>query len=292
MTEINPIAIHPAVWPGELTAERVTPVALRAAELGFDRIVVPLRDPHTVDAEATERALRGTGIRPINTANQRPNADLSSMDPTVRALGLDRLRLSVRLARDMGSNHVGGVLYGPLQHASAQPNGDLRRTAAESLAIVADEAKDAGVRLVLEIVNRYETNLLTTAAAAVAFLAESGSDNLFLHLDTFHMNIEETDLTAAVRLALPHLAYLELGQNHRGDLADGHIPIRAVLVTALAAGYQGMIGVEAFSRDLMETPVATALAIWRDVFNDGDALAANAARLIHDVLAEHADSLR
>lgn len=281
----NPIAIHPAVWATELTPGNTTAIAGRAAELGYHRMVVPLRSPEAIDAGAFEKSLRGTGVRPINTANQQPDADLSSVDESVRERGRDRLRLAVRLARDMGSDHVGGVLYGPLRHAPAQPGDEVRRVAAESLAIVAEEAKAAGVRLVLEIVNRYETNLLTTAAAAVSFVEEAGSDNLFLHLDTYHMNIEEPDLDAAVRLALPHLTYLELGQNDRGDLTRGHVPIRDVLAAALAAGYRGMIGVEAFTRGLMTTPVATSLAIWRDVFDDGDIVAAAAANLIHDVLA-------
>ncbi|MFI7672104.1 sugar phosphate isomerase/epimerase family protein [Actinophytocola sp. NPDC049390] len=281
----NLIAIHPAVWATELTPDNATAIADRAAELGYHRVVVPLRTPETIDADAFGKALRNTGVRPVNTANQLPDADLSSVDPVVRERGRDRLRLAVKLARDMGSDHVGGVLYGPLRHAPAQPDDDVRRTAAESLAVVADEAKAAGVRLVLEIVNRYETNLLNTAAAAVSFVEEAGSDNLFLHLDTYHMNIEEPDLDAAVRLALPHLAYLELGQNDRGDLTRGHVPVRAVLAAALAAGYRGTIGVEAFTRELMTTPVATSLAIWRDVFDDGDALARAAAGLVRDVLA-------
>lgn len=283
----NQIAIHPAAWAAELTPDNATAIARHAAGHGFHRMIVPLRTPETIDAGAFEKALRDTGIRPVNTAGQLPDADLSSVDEEVRERGRNRLRLAVRLARDMGSDHVGGVLYGPLRHAPVQPSGETRRVAAESLAIVAEEAKTLGVRLVLEIVNRYETNLLTHAAAGVSFVEEAGSDNLFLHLDTYHMNIEEPDLGAAVRLALPHLAYLELGQNHRGDLTRGHIPVREVLATALAAGYRGMIGVEAFTRRLMTTQVATSLAIWRDVFDDGDTLAAEAARLVHDALADH-----
>lgn len=282
----NPIAIHSSVWLPEWEPLRGTAAVHRAAELGYDLFVVPLRTPETVDAAATEKAFRGSGVRPVNTANQLPDADLSSPDPEIRRRGLERLRLSVRLARDMGSDHVGGVLYGPMRRADEPASDEVRRLSADSLASVAAEAKAAGVRLVLEIVNRYETNLLNTVESAVGFLAEAGSDNLYLHLDTYHMNIEETDLGAAIRLALPHLAYFELGQNHRGALTDGHVPLRDLLTTTLAAGYRGTVGVEAFSRQLLTPKLVASLAIWREVFADGDRLAASAAQLIRSVSAQ------
>ena len=85
-----------------------------------------------------------------------------------------------------------------------------------------------GVRLAIEIVNRYESNLINTVADAVTFLNRVGSDNLKLHLDTFHMNIEEPDFYAALDAALPHLVYFELDQNHRGLPDEGTLDFAAM----------------------------------------------------------------
>ena len=75
--------------------------------------------------------------------------------------------------------------------------------------------------MTFEVLNRYETAMLNTAQQALEFIAASGSDHLRVHLDTFHMAVEETDMLGAVRSAVPVLGYLELGQSGRGPLAAG-----------------------------------------------------------------------
>lgn len=123
------------------------------------------------------------------------------------------------------------------------------------------------------------TWLNCSTAAHVPKLA--GSGNLFIHLDTFHMAIEEADMAEAIRLATPSLGYLELGQSGRGPLGTGVVDIVEAVRVAIAAGYRGPIGVEAFSNSIL-TPVANeVLAIWRTPHTDGAALAREAIGLIH-----------
>src|SRR5690606_19512953 len=158
-----------------------------------------------------------------------------------------------------------GVTYATLGKASDPVSPTAFVRTAQVLGGLADEAADVGIRLSCEIVNRYETAMLTTARRAMEFAELSGSPNLALHLDVFHMNIEEDDLVGAVAEALPRLAYLELGQNHRGELRSGHIPLADFLDGVLSLGYRGRFGIEAFTARALAQDHASRLAIWRDV---------------------------
>jgi D-psicose/D-tagatose/L-ribulose 3-epimerase len=183
-------------------------------------VVIPLRRFEDIDPPFIARAFEQSGLTPVNAAGQTPDADVSSIDPDVRQRGLERLRIAIRLARDMGSKHVGGVLYSAIRKYEHAATPDNFRYAAAGLALAGEEARTMGVRLALEIVNRYESNLLNTVGQGLDFLAAVNCDNVWLHLDTFHMNIEEADMIGAIRSALPRLAYFELDQNSsRADVA-------------------------------------------------------------------------
>ena len=121
---------------------------------------------------------------------------------------------------------------------------------------------------------------MNTARQAMDFAERSGSPHLRIHLDTFHMAVEEADMSAAVRTALPRLAYLELGQSGRGPLSTGAVALPDIVRQALDDGYAGRWGVEAFSRSVLPTPVSDMLAIWREPYDDGAELARDAMRVI------------
>jgi len=273
-------SIHPAAWIPRWNNANA-PVALGHAErLGFDHVVIPLRRFEDIDPPFIARAFEQFGLTPVNAAGQTPDADVSSADAGVRTRGLERLRTAVRLARDMGSRHVGGVMYSALRKYEHAATPDNLRYAAAAISLIGEEARVAGVRIALEIVNRYETNLLNTVAQAMDFLAAVDCDNVWLHLDTFHMNIEEADMLEAIRSAMPRLAYFELDQNHRGMMAPGLIDMAPLLTECARLGFGGIVGVEAFSRSGLAGDHADALAIWRDQFDDGDALALQSLTLV------------
>jgi D-psicose/D-tagatose/L-ribulose 3-epimerase len=280
------VALHPGVLMSGWDPERADLALRAAADSGYTRVVVPLRGFEDLDAAAIAAACRRFGLLPMAAGNQQPHADVSSDDPDVRAAGEDRLRRMVAFTRDIGGDQISGVLYGVLAHAPAPVSPQRFARTAERVGAVADAARHDGVRVVCEVVNRYETSLMNTAAQGVDFVRRSGSDNLFLHLDAFHMNIEERDVSAALRLALPHLAYVEIGQNDRGALAGGPLDLLGVVRAALDAGYRGRFGIEAFSAAVLAPPVAAALAVWRDTFDDTNAIAREGAEIFR-----HAEAL-
>jgi D-psicose/D-tagatose/L-ribulose 3-epimerase len=279
---LNPLGIHSFCWLADWSTADGERAAAAAAACGFDRLIVPIRNPAAIEPDAISRMCARNGIRPIATSNQLPHADVSSEDAATREAGIERHRHALRLARDMGAAHLGGVLYGVLGRASGAPTKGNRQAAVESLRLLADEARALGLPIAIEVVTRYESNLVNTVAQGLRMLDDIGSDNVFLHIDTFHMNIEEPDMLAAVAAALPRLLYFEIDQNHRGAPAGGAIDFRPLLACLKANDYRGTIGVESFTASLAGQAVQSALGIWRDLYRSGEEVAAQAMAILRE----------
>ncbi|MQA32517.1 sugar phosphate isomerase/epimerase family protein [Modestobacter roseus] len=255
--------------------------ALRTlADLGYTAVVLPPIDPDSAPLGEWAAVFRDHGLTPITIAGQAPGADVSSADPVEQERGAQALRRMVEATAALGGDQMNGVSYGLFGRApTAAPAGAFERAAAQ-LGAVADHAHDQGVAMTFEVLNRYETALINTAAQARDFVAASGSSHLRVHLDTFHMAVEETDMVGAVQETAPVLGYLELGQSGRGALAGGVVDVEAVVRAAIDAGYSGRVGLEAFSRSVLTAGASDLLAIWRETYTDGAALAAEAIELV------------
>lgn len=248
-------------------------------DAGYRRVVLGPLDPSARGIEALGRRIHDAGLEPIAMAVQSPEANVSAGSPDVRRRGFEQLRRTVEMTHRMGGDQLNGVPYGVHGDASALPAERDVATTAALVGDVADEAAAAGIMMTFEVVNRYETSVLNTAAQAVRFVEHSGSRNLKIHLDTFHMALEEPDLIGAVAHALPHLGYLEFGQSSRGLLSTGSLDLAGILGAVREMGYTGRYGVEGFSRATMQEPVADALRIWGTTFSTGEEFVRDAAAL-------------
>lgn len=276
------VACHINVILPDADPRDLAPSLAALAEIGYTRVVLPPLDPAATDAAALARVFADHGLSPITIAGaQGGAADVSSDDADVRAAGAALLRQVVDLTAALGGDQMNGVPYGPFGPAGGPTSRAAVERSAREVGRVADYAHERGITMTFEVLNRYETSLVNTAAQAVAYAALSGSPHLRVHLDTFHMAVEEADIAAAIRLALPVLGYLELGQSGRGPLSAGALDLPEIIRCALDDGYRGRWGVEAFSRSVLATPVADMLAIWRAPYDDGTELAADAMRVIN-----------
>lgn len=251
------------------------------ADLGYTYVGLPPLDPATTDAAWIRGLCAERSLLPITMCGGlTPESLVGSADKSERDAGITALRALVDFALELGSPQLNGVSYGVFGHPMAPTDSDYVARAARAMGEVADYAHKRGVVMTFEVLNRYETSVVNTAAQAMDLVAQSESDNLRIHLDTFHMAIEEADMMAAFDLALPRLGYLELGQSGRGMLSSGIVDNAAVVRHAVAAGYTGPIGVEAFSRSILPSFVADALAIWRSPYDSGQKLAVEAADIM------------
>ncbi|MFB9073101.1 sugar phosphate isomerase/epimerase family protein [Citricoccus parietis] len=248
-------------------------------DAGYRRVVLGPLDPSSRGIESLGQRIHDAGLAPITMAVQSPEANVTSDEPNVRRRGFEQLRRFVDMTERMGGDQLNGVPYGVHGDTTVRPAEGALANTAQLVGDVADEAAAAGILMTFEVVNRYETSVLNTAAQAVRFVELSGSRNLKIHLDTFHMAIEEKDLLGAVAHALPHLGYLEFGQSSRGLLSTGSLDLPRILAEVQVLGYAGRFGVEGFSRAVMQEPVADALKIWDTTFRTGEEFVRDAAAL-------------
>jgi D-psicose/D-tagatose/L-ribulose 3-epimerase len=279
---LNPLCVHPLVFIPRWTREAAPLAIERAAACGFDMMIVPGRDPAEVDVAAVARRAEAAGLRLICNITHPPEADPASDDPAIAARGAARLLHAVRLARDLGAVQLGGIPHAAWGKAPGPVTPRGRSHAVQALARAAELAGTCGLRITLECVNRFENALLNTAADARELIAETGADNILVHLDTHHMLMEEADPAQAVAATLPRLGFLEFSESHRGPLGTGSVDIEAA--AGAAHGYEGPVGFEAFSAAILDPALAAHLCVWRSTYTDADAVARAACARLRRVL--------
>jgi D-psicose/D-tagatose/L-ribulose 3-epimerase len=283
------LGIHALVWTGEWNEERARYAAERTRACGYDRLEIPLLDSWRIDPVSTRRVMEEHGLAVTGNLFHTRDTDITSDDPAAVAAGERRLRRGVELVRDMGGDHLCGTIYSMLGKYDHPPTPQGRERCVEVLRRIADLAADSGIRLGLETCNRYETNLVNTAAQSLALAEDIGRPNVDVHLDTYHLNIEEPDTTHPVLAAGRRLGYVHIGESNRGYLGSGDIDFAGFFRALHRAGYTGPIIFESFSSAVIAPELSNALCIWRDPWDDSEDLARHAYRFITEQL--HAAAL-
>ena len=211
---------------------------------------------------------------------------ISSADPQVVERGAALLQESLQLTHDIGATILTGALYSAFGKAAHPLTPAGRANVVAVLKDLAVEAAPLGVALGLEICNRYETNVVNTARDCLRLADDIGADNVVIHLDTYHMNIEEKDLATPVIEVGDRLGYVHIGENDRGYLGSGHIDFPAFFGALADIDYRGAITFESFSSAVVARGLSNDLAIWRNLWDDGADLAGHACRYIVDGLRD------
>ncbi|CAA6677867.1 MULTISPECIES: sugar phosphate isomerase/epimerase [unclassified Lentimonas] len=231
------------VEPSEVTVSKLS-AALEAAEMSC---------PIICGAFPTGRDLRG-------------NTD--EVAATVTYLN-ELIDLAVRL----GSKIVCGPFYSTTGRAgshTAEEREQQLEQIASALKPICDKAEAVGVTLAMEPLNRFETDCVNTLHQAVDLINRVGSSALKIHIDTFHMNIEENDSAAAILEHAHYIGHVHASASHRGLLGQDHVDWTGVLSALQRIGYDGDIVIESFSED--NQVIARAAAIWRPLYNSPEQL--------------------
>jgi D-psicose/D-tagatose/L-ribulose 3-epimerase len=276
----NPLGVHAMVWIPEWNPANGAFAAKQAAALGYDLLELPLMDPGAVQVDATRQLFEGLSLGVTCSLGLSFATDVSSPDPAVAAAGEAFLLQAVEVAGGIGSSYLGGVVFSAMGKYHAPLSDAGRANCVRALANVARSARNHGVTLGLEVVNRYESNVLNTVSQALAMIEDIAQDNVKVHLDTYHANIEEVSIAQAVAQAGEALAYVHVGESHRGYLGTGSVDFQGLFSALRAARYQGPVTFESFSSRVVTPEFAAALAIWRDMWSDGDALAGHAKAFV------------
>lgn len=257
---LHTLAITP-LW----RADEANEFLPRLIEHGVSVMEVPLLDPDTFDAAGTRRVTERHGVDVMCSLGLPSRLDVVNRAEDA----MDFLDAVVRSAKEAGSSVLSGVTYGTIGKVSGLPPTKQEIDAICRLAEhVAKTAKSLGMRLGLEPCNRYETHLLNTAAQTVAIIERIGADNIFAHLDTYHMNIEEEGMAKGFASAGRHLGYVHLSESNRGVPGLGTVQWADTFTGLKDVGYDGVMTFESFVHVAPE--LAGGLAVWRPVAKNPD----------------------
>lgn len=277
---MNPLGVHALVFVPGWTEPEARHAIAAASRCEFDLIEIPLLDPAEVDPAMTRRLLDDHGLDATCSLGLSFDNDISSEDLGVVERGKELLTRAVEVTAAIGASYLGGITYSAMGKYLKPSSAAGRANAAAVLQSVCRLAAQAGVTVGMEPVNRYESNLINTAAEALALADEVGADNLVVHLDTYHMHIEEGGMGHPVHECGSRLGYVHVGESHRGYLGSGSVDFNTLFRALTEVGYDGVITFESFSSRVVSPAFAAALAVWRNLWEDGEDLASHARRFI------------
>lgn len=252
--------VHTSMWTmhwDRSGAERTIP---SAAAYNMDFIEIALLNPDIVDAEHTRQLLEKHNMRAVCSLGL-PEQDWASVNPEG---AIDRLKVAMDKTKEMGAEALSGVTYGGIgERTGVSPTQAEYDNIARALEAAAKHAKSLGLAFGIEPVNRYENHLINTGWQAVEMIEKVGADNIFVHLDTYHMNIEEKGAANGILDAREHLRYIHLSESDRGTPGEGTCDWDEIYAALAAIGFKGGLAMESFIN--MPPEIAYGLAVWRPV---------------------------
>lgn len=218
-----------------------------AANYGFDAIEISIRSVQDICAERLSKVLRERNLSiaafATGQACLEDNLCLCSSDPSVVRHTVHHLKTIIDLAAQFQAMAIIGGIRGRLT-GNEREMARQKESAIRAIRECAHYAGSKGVTLLIEPINRYETNFINTSKESLELLAEIGEPCLKVLLDTFHMNIEEQKIDQALFTCREHLGYIHIADNHRRAPGQGHIHFEHIFQTLARIGYQGYLTAE------------------------------------------------
>jgi D-psicose/D-tagatose/L-ribulose 3-epimerase len=279
------LGIHAMAWTPHWSNESL-PLVRRVASLGLDFIEIPLMGIDDVDPVAIRRSVEEAGIGVVTSSVLSDATDITSDDPDIRRAGVAYLQRCIDVTAEMGAPQFSGVIYcSHGKRPEGRPTQDEWKRSAEGLARAAEYARGANITLGIEPVNRYESPLINTCEQALQLADMTGADNVKVHLDTYHMNIEEKSWKEPVVAAGDRLCHFHLCENDRGIPGTGLVDWQELFEGLARIGYRGYAALESFV-DVSDDMVA-GTAVWRELAPSGDVLVNEGTTFLRRLIQQH-----
>lgn len=255
--------VHTSMWTMKWDRAGAEKAVAAAARYKMDFIEIALLNAPSVDAPHTRDLLRKNGLRGVCSLGL-PEKAWASRNPEA---AIEHLKIALGKTAEMECEALTGVTYGGIGERTGVPPTEAEYdNVARTLEAAARHAKSLGLLLGIEPVNRYETHLINTGWQAVTMIERVGAENMFIHLDTYHMNIEEKGAANGILDAREHIRYIHLSESDRGTPGAGTCDWDEIYAALAAIGFKGGLAMESFIN--MPPEVAYGLSVWRPVAKD------------------------
>jgi D-psicose/D-tagatose/L-ribulose 3-epimerase len=273
---------HAFIWAGEWTPEGAEKVIRGAAEAGLDFVEIPLLHPESMDVPGTRELLDRCGIGCTCSLGLPRAAHLPFAPERAEAF----LQGAVDVTSALGAPALSGAIYTHLGTLTGKPpSEDELADVGRVLKSVARYAAEKDISLGVEAVNRYENYLINLASQATAMVDRIDEPNVFVHLDTYHMNIEEKGFYEPIVATGSRMQYIHLSESDRGTPGTGNVHWDEVFRGLKAIEYDGYLVMESFAA--INEDIIGATALWRDVVGDPEALVRDGLAFLRNKAAEH-----
>lgn len=257
---LHTFAIAP-VWDLDL----IEPQMERLKGLGIGLLEIPLLRPEEIDTLRTRAFAERWNVELIPSLGLPASLDVVARPDEALAF----LEPAFGVCEAVSSKALGGVTYGTIGKTTGRaPTEEEIDGMCRFLVRAAKAAKAHGLKLGIEPCNRYETHLINRGIDATRIIERVGADNIFIHLDTYHMHIEEESFDAGFKAAAPYLGYVHVSEANRGVPGRGMLNWAACMKAIAAIGYTGAITLESMNH--VDVDIAGGLAVWRPVADNPD----------------------
>jgi D-psicose/D-tagatose/L-ribulose 3-epimerase len=257
----NQLGMNLLLWGTEID-DRLFPVLEQIKSCGYDGVEIPIFNTDSSAWESWRKKLDELSLDRVAVTINGPDHHQISPDASMRNSTLERNKRAIDCAAVIGSKLLTGPFHSALGVFTGKASTQQERDwAKENLYQLAEYSKQYGIVLGLEYLNRFESYLVTTTEELIQLVDEINHPNCKLMFDSFHANIEEQNIPAAIKKMAHRLVHVQLSENDRGILGRGHVDFKSILLALEEIDYKGMISVEAFSTKL------SAANIWRKMFD-------------------------
>ena len=252
---------------------------------GFDSVEIAIEDPAHIDPAQVKRELDRHGLVCGSVcAAMSPERDLRG-DAKAQRTGLAYLMALLDQMVVLNCPSLIGPVYSAVGRADAVPPEEYKKqwaTVVKHLKTLCKHAEKNGRQVCLEPLNRFETDFINTCDQGLKMIKAVGSPALTLHLDTFHMNIEEKFSADAIRKAGKHLAHFHACGSDRGTPGGDHTDWKSIAQALKDIRYDGDVVIESFTTDVKV--IAKAAAIWRRMEPTRDEIAVKGLKFLRQTL--------
>ncbi len=276
--------VNTFIWSAEINSDllRLFPVI---REHGFDGVELPLIHPAETPVREIRRLLEEHRLECTFCSIIPRGLSLIDDDIEVRRKTRVHLETCIRTAAEAGSKLIAGPLYSPVGYLPGRRRTeDEWKRAVECYRELGGTLQSHGVQIAIEPLNRFETYFLNTAEDGARLAAAIDHPNVGILFDTFHANVEEKDVAAALHTVGPYLKHVHACENDRGTPGTGHTDWPGVFRELTALEYDGWVTIESFGFALGE--LSAAASIWRDLAPSAEAIAFEGVKFLKAGLAD------
>jgi D-psicose/D-tagatose/L-ribulose 3-epimerase len=278
--------VNTFVWASPCTTQTVAELAPKVRAVGFDILEIAVEEPKLIDLGAVKSILRDHQLAAIVCGAFGPSRSICSSEAETRENARAYILWLIEAAAQLGSETVCGPMYASVGKAHLDDPTERREEWQRSVAGIQEmaiAAQNHGVKLAMEPLNRFETDMMNVVSQGLQFIDETGMENVGLHLDSFHMHLEEKNSGQAIRQAGSRVFHFHACENDRGVPGTGQVRWAEIAQALHDIDYRGPIVIESFTSQVKE--IARSVCIWREIAPSQDAIAEQGLRFLKTTLA-------